>query len=164
MGIPNLLLTTENCNWYIATRLVKAIRPYHDRRGHVHDYGNYISNGENPKDGCWKNFLTKHAFNYAKERTNPENKKPYETIESDRLFNNPLSNQPMAFNLFCPLRKMLNKLTDAKYFSNAYLRFVLHWYTMYYKCCPKDKILFRGQTGDCIFTKKPIKSTKTHFF
>ena len=28
----------------------------------------------------------------------------------------------------------------------------------------RDKSLFGGQTGDCIFTKKPIKSTKKHFF
>ena len=82
----------------------EEIRPYTDRYGNVHYYGNYISNGENPKEGCWKNFLTEYAFNYAKERVN--HKKPYETIESDRLFNNLLSSQPMAFNLFCPLRQM----------------------------------------------------------
>ena len=35
---------------------------------------------------------------------------------------------------------------------------------MYYKILPKDKKLFGGQTGDCIFAKKPIKSAKTHFF
>ena len=90
----------------------EAIRPYLGRDGLVHYYGNYISNGENPKDGCWKNFLTEHAFKYAKKRVNPENKKPYETIEPDRLFNNLLSSQPMAFNLFCPLRKMLKELPD----------------------------------------------------
>lgn len=82
----------------------EEIRPYTDRYGNVHYYGNYISNGENPKEGCWKNFLTEHAFNYAKDRV--EHKKKYETIEGDRLFNNLLSSQPMAFNLFCPLRKM----------------------------------------------------------
>ena len=85
----------------------EAIRPYHGRDGQVHYYGNYINGGENPKDGCWKNFLTEEAFNHAKERVNPDNKKPYETIEEDRLFNNLLSSQPMAFNLFCPLRQML---------------------------------------------------------
>ena len=34
-------------------------------------------------------------------------------------------------------------------------------------CCKillKDKSLFGGQTRDCIFAKKPIKSAKTHFF
>ena len=28
----------------------------------------------------------------------------------------------------------------------------------------KDKSSFGGQTGDCFFAKKPIKSAKTHFF
>ena len=85
----------------------EEIHPYIDRYGNVHYYGNYISNGENPKEGCWKNFLTEHAFNYAKDRV--EHKENYETIESDRLFNNLLSSQPMAFNLFCPLRQMREK-------------------------------------------------------
>lgn len=87
----------------------EEIRPYTDRYGNVHYYGNYISNGDNPKDGCWKNFLTEYAYKYAKKRVNPDNKKPYETIEEDRLFNNLLSSQPMAFNLFCPLRQMLEE-------------------------------------------------------
>lgn len=85
------------------------IRPYTDRYGNMHYYGNYISNGEMPKENCWKNFLTDYAFNYAKKRVNSDNKKPYETIELDRLFNNLLSSQPMAFNLFCPLRQMLEE-------------------------------------------------------
>lgn len=87
------------------------IRPYKDRNGHIRHYGNYISNGEVAKDGCWKNFLTEHAFNYATERV--KSKKPYETIETDRLFNNLLSSQPMAFNLFCPLRQMLEESPEA---------------------------------------------------
>ena len=91
----------------------EEIRPYHGRDGKVHYYGNYIGNGENPKDGCWKNFLTEHAFKYAKKRVNPENKKPYETIEPDRLFNNLLSSQPMAFNLFCPLSQMVEESPEA---------------------------------------------------
>ena len=82
----------------------EEIRPYTDRYGNLHYYGNYISNGENPKEGCWKNFLTEYAFNYAKYRV--EHKEKYETIEGNRLFNNLLSSQPMAFNLFCPLRQM----------------------------------------------------------
>ena len=85
----------------------EEIRPYTDRNGNVHYYGNYISGGETPKDGCWKNFLTEDAFKHANERV--ENKKKYETIEKDRLFNNLLSSQPMAFNLFCPLRQMFEE-------------------------------------------------------
>ena len=82
----------------------EEICPYTDRYGNVHYYGNYISNGENPKESCWKNFLTEYAFDYARLRV--KNKKKYETIEGNRLFNNLLSSQPMAFNLFCPLRQM----------------------------------------------------------
>ena len=85
----------------------EEIRPYTDRYGNVHYYGNYISNGEIPKENCWKNFLTECAFKHAEYRV--ENRKKYETIESDRLFNNLLSSQPMAFNLFCPLRQMREK-------------------------------------------------------
>ena len=39
-----------------------------------------------------------------------------------------------------------------------------NWYSVCYKIPLKDKSLFGGQTGDCIFAKKPIKSAKTHFF
>ena len=85
----------------------EEIRPYTDRNGNVHYYGNYISDGDTPKEGCWKNFLTEDAFKHAEDRIN--NRKKYETIEKDRLFNNLLSSQPMAFNLFCPLRQMLRE-------------------------------------------------------
>ena len=85
----------------------EAIRPYKGRDGKTHYYGNYISGGE--KSG--KNFLTVYAFRYAQERV--ASKKKYETIEEDRLFNNLLSSQPMAFNLFCPLREMLEKSPEA---------------------------------------------------
>lgn len=85
----------------------EEICPYVDRYGNVHYYGNYISDGETPKGNCWKNFLTEDAFNYAKYRV--DNRQKYETIEKDRLFNNLLSSQPMAFNLFCPLRHMLEE-------------------------------------------------------
>ena len=84
-----------------------AIRPYKGRDGKTHYYGNYISGGE--KSG--KNFLTKYAFRYAQERI--AKKKKYETIEEDRLFNNLLSSQPMAFNLFCPLKEMLGKFPES---------------------------------------------------
>lgn len=85
----------------------EAIRPYKGRDGKTRYYGNYIADGE--KSG--KNFLTEYAFRYAHERV--ANKKKYETIEDDRLFNNLLSSQPMAFNLFCPLRELLEKSPEA---------------------------------------------------
>lgn len=89
----------------------EEIRPYTDRNGNVHYYGNYINNGESPKSGCWKNFLTKHAFDHAMYRV--KHKEKYETIERDRLFNNLLSSQPMAFNLFCPLQQMFEKSPES---------------------------------------------------
>lgn len=90
----------------------EKIAPYTDRYGNVHYYGNYIENGDIPKESGdgWKNFLTECAFKHAKDRV--ENRKEYETIEEDRLFNNLLSSQPMAFNLFCPLRQMLEESTE----------------------------------------------------
>lgn len=66
-------------------------------------YGNFIMNG----DKTGKNFLEDYIFDYAKKRVN--NRKHYETINEERLFNNLLSSQPMAFNLFCPLIKMLEE-------------------------------------------------------
>ena len=58
-------------------------------------------------DKTGKNFVNDFAFNYAKQRV--EGRKKYETFSVDRLFNNLLSSQPMAFNLFCPFIEMLEK-------------------------------------------------------
>ena len=82
------------------------IRPYVSKKK-VYLLGNYIERGK--ESGA--NFLAEYIFDYAKYRV--ANKKPYETIDSDRLFNNLLSSQPMAFNLFCPLRKMVKESPDA---------------------------------------------------
>lgn len=62
-----------------------------------------IQNGEE----TGKNFLTPFAFQYAKKRV--ANKEKNETIEEYRLFNNLLSSQPMAFNLFCPHIQLLEQ-------------------------------------------------------
>ena len=59
-----------------------------------------LLNGE--KTG--KNFVDKFTFNYAKSRV--KNLQAHETIDEYRLFNNMLSSQPMAFNLFCPFMEM----------------------------------------------------------
>lgn len=64
-----------------------------------------IQNGEE----TGKNFLTPFAYQYAKTRV--ANKQKNETIEEYRLFNNLLSSQPMAFNLFCPL---IQKMQEGK--------------------------------------------------
>ena len=65
------------------------------------DQINMLVNGE--KTG--KNFVNEFTFNYAKYRVN--HMKTHETINAYRLFNNMLSSQPMAFNLFCPFIQML---------------------------------------------------------
>ena len=67
------------------------------------DQINMLVNGE--KTG--KNFVNEYAFNYAKYRV--KNMQLHETINSYRLFNNMLSSQPMAFNLFCPFMQMLEE-------------------------------------------------------
>ena len=65
-----------------------------------------IANGEN----TGRNFVNDFTFEYAKQRI--AGKKKNETIDEYRLFNNLLSSQPMAFNLFCPLIQMLKEGKD----------------------------------------------------
>ena len=66
-------------------------------------YGNMISGGEVSR----KNFLMKETFEYAKERV--VDKRENKTIDGFRLFNNLLSSQPMAFNLFHYLMLLLKQ-------------------------------------------------------
>ena len=54
-----------------------------------------------------KNFVNEYAFKYAKRRV--KHLQAHETIDEYRLFNNMLSSQPMAFNLFCPFIQMLDE-------------------------------------------------------
>lgn len=80
--------TCAECGYIVK----KEVRYYHP---------NLALNGE--QTGC--NFLNHEIFEYAKSRV--ANKKKYETIEKNRLFNNFLSSQTMAFNLFYPLMKIV---------------------------------------------------------
>lgn len=64
---------------------------------------NMLVNGE----VTGKNFVNEFAFNHAKYRV--AHKLSNETINEYRLFNNMLSSQPMAFNLFCPFIQMLEQ-------------------------------------------------------
>ena len=64
---------------------------------------NMLVNGEDTGN----NFVNDFAFQYAKDRVG--HKKENETFDEYRLFNNLLSSQPMAFNLFCPFIEMLEK-------------------------------------------------------
>ena len=63
-------------------------------------FGNMLVNGE--KTGS--NFLSPHAFAYAKHKVMEKQVNPFLTIERYRLFNNMLSSQPLCFNLFSDLR------------------------------------------------------------
>lgn len=90
-------------------RYLQSIRRYESGAGagyrmvkgeKVH-YANLAEDGKEKN----RNFLSDEIFNYAKQRV--ANIEPYETIEEDRLFCNFLSSQPMAFNLFYPLMKMV---------------------------------------------------------
>ena len=65
---------------------------------------NMIVDGEN----TGHNFVNDFAFKYAKDRVN--HKQNNETFDEYRLFNNLLSSQPMAFNLFCPFIEMFEKV------------------------------------------------------
>ena len=59
------------------------------------------------RESSRKNFLMNETFEYAKERV--ANRRANETIDGFRLFNNLLSSQPMAFNLFHPLMLLLKQ-------------------------------------------------------
>jgi len=66
-------------------------------------YGNMLVNGEE----TGSNFISKGAFNFAKEKVKEKKVNKYLTIDEYRLFNNMLSSMPMCFNLFADLRLML---------------------------------------------------------
>ncbi len=66
-------------------------------------YGNYLVSGEKSGSNFFNNFI----FQYAKFKVLERQINPDLTIDEYRLFNNMLSSMPMTFNLFCPLRKML---------------------------------------------------------
>lgn len=72
------------------------------KRGITYYHPNLATNGSD----TGYNFLSQEIFEYAKWRI--EQKKSYETINEDRLFNNFLSSQPMAFNLFVPLMSIVH--------------------------------------------------------
>jgi len=68
-------------------------------------YGNMLVNGET----TGSNFITKTAFEFAKEKVEQKKTNKYLTIDEFRLFNNMLSSMPMCFNLFSDLRALLIK-------------------------------------------------------
>lgn len=99
-----------------------------------------------------RNFLHHEIFDYAKQRV--LHKKRYETINEKRLFNNFLSSQPMAFNLFVPLMVMMqsdegqvrlaktvSSLMDKSYSLgiNRITEVGIEFIPEYYKECLNDK-------------------------
>ena len=90
-------------------RLLQSVRRWQtgaecgfiQKDGITYYHPNLAKDGQS--SGC--NFLRPDIYQNAIERV--ENKKPFETIREDRLFNNFLSSQPMAFNLFYPLMKIV---------------------------------------------------------
>ena len=66
-------------------------------------YGNMLVDGE--KTGT--NFITKNAYQFAKQKVLDKQINKNLTIDEYRLFNNMLSSMPMCFNLFADLRQML---------------------------------------------------------
>lgn len=123
------------------------------------------------------NFLNKHIFEYAKERI--KNKKTYETIEENRLFNNFLSSQPMAFNLFFPLMKSIKHKEEQIILANVVSNLVdknkklnieritdvgIEFIPDYHKYCLNDKTAmdayFRYVTTD---NKKGIIAIETKY-
>ena len=118
------------------------------KRGTTYYHPNLATDGS--ETGC--NFLSQEIFEYTKWRI--KQKKAYETINEDRLFNNFLSSQPMAFNLFVPLmniahtdegRSKLAKVVTEQIINSDSSTFCkitkvgIEFIPPYYKECLNDK-------------------------
>lgn len=137
-------------------RLLQAIRRWQtgaecgfvEKKGIKYYHPNLALEGE--QTGC--NFIHQKIFEYAKSRV--AKKEKYETIERKRLFNNFLSSQPMAFNLFFPLMEIVkceegkrrlgsimadlldkNNVLKIEYIDEVGIEFI----PGYYKNCLNDK-------------------------
>lgn len=66
-------------------------------------YGNMLVNGEE----TGSNFISRAAFEFAKEKVFQKQHNKALTIDEFRLFNDMLSSMPMCFNLFSDLRQLL---------------------------------------------------------
>ena len=71
-------------------------------------YGNMLCNG----DVTGSNFISKAAFEFAKDKVTQKKTNKNLTIDEFRLFNNMLSSMPMCFNLFSDLRALLKEDQD----------------------------------------------------
>jgi hypothetical protein len=162
-------------------RLLQAIRRYQsgadrgsfEKDSVIYYHPNLANDGE--ITGC--NFLNHEIFEYAKYRI--AYKKPYETIRKDRLFNNFLSSQPMAFNLFFPLIKIVESKNGQKKLAKIVTKLVdsnknlnidrivevgIEFIPYYYEFCLNDKTAmdayFRYFTTD---GKKGIIAIETKY-
>ena len=162
-------------------RLLQAIRRYQsgadcgsfEKDGVIYYHPNLAKDGQ--ITGC--NFLNHEIFEYAKYRI--AYKKSYETIRDDRLFNNFLSSQPMAFNLFFPLMKIVQSKNGQKKLAKMVSNLVdnnknlnidrivevgIEFIPYYYEFCLNDKTAmdayFRFFTAD---GKKGIIAIETKY-
>ena len=132
---------------------------YRAYKGEKTYHGNLVENGQ--ETGV--NFLHHEIFDYVKKRISE--KKPYETIEENRMMNNFLSSQPMAFNLFYPLMliveceegqsklaTVVNTLLHDSVKIDKVTKVGLEFIPSYYKQCLNDKTamdaFFRFVTDD----------------
>ena len=154
---PGVYYHVESDNAFTRkARLLQAIRRYQSgaacgsfiKDSITYFHPNLAKDGQ--ITGC--NFLSHEIFEYAKYRI--ENKRPYETIREDRLFNNFLSSQPMAFNLFYPLLEIVNHEEEQIILANAISNLIdkdkkigikrivevgIEFIPDYYKLCLNDK-------------------------
>ena len=162
-------------------RFLQAIRRYQSKSacgsfvkdGITYFHPNLVNDGLDT--GC--NFLQPEIHEYAKERV--DNKKKYETINKDRLFNNFLSSQPMAFNLFYPFRNIIKEDAGQVILADVVSKLIdqeksldikriyevgIESIPEYYKDCLNDKTAmdayFRYVTAD---SKKGIIAIETKY-
>ena len=162
-------------------RFLQAIRRYQSgsacgsfvKDGITYFHPNLVNDGLDT--GC--NFLQPEIHEYAKERV--DNKKKYETINKDRLFNNFLSSQPMAFNLFYPFRNIIKEDAGQVILADVVSKLIdqeksldikriyevgIEYIPEYYKDCLNDKTAmdayFRYVTAD---NKKGIIAIETKY-
>ena len=150
----NRFFVTGDNTFTRKARLLQSIRRwqtgtkegYREFKGEKTYHGNLAENGH--ETGV--NFLHHEIFDYVKKRISE--KKPYETIEENRMMNNFLSSQPMAFNLFYPLMKIVecedgqsklahvvNTLLHGKIKIEKVIEVGLEFVPSYYKQCLNDK-------------------------
>ena len=70
----------------------------------------------------------------------------------------------LRYNIILTINKLFPDAEFLFVHSECKILNLTNWHSVYYRILPKNKSLFGGQAGECIFAKKPIKSAKTLFF